>query len=146
MKLHSRHRPEPRWSFRRLDLRAAVSRRRLVVLSGVAAAALGSVAACGSDDSSGLDTLPPIRTTTTAPTTTTIPPDLRRIFYEVQPGDYLSEIARSYGVPAAEIVKLNALPNGGENLQIGQVIEIPNDMRLDTSLPDPPSTTTTLLP
>jgi LysM repeat protein len=115
----------------------------LIVLTSVL---LATVVACGDDDEATLETLPPIRTTTTIPPTSTIPPDQRRIFYQVQPNDNLSEIARSYGVPRQAIVDLNKLPDGGETLQIGQVIEIPNDMRLDTSLPDPPTTTTTLEP
>ena len=118
---------------------------RLIALPLLACAVLVTVVACGGDDDAALDTLPPIRTTTTDPPTTTLPPDRRRIFYEVQPNDNLSEIARSYGVPREEIVKLNNLPDGGATLQIGQFIEIPNDMRLDTSLPNP-TTTTSVVP
>lgn len=102
-----------------------------------------SLASCGAEQSNALDTLPPIRTTTTIPPSTTLPPDLRRKFYEVKAGDNLSEIARSFGVPASEIVKLNGLANGGQVLQIGQVLEIPQDVVLVEELPEAPSTTTT---
>ena len=116
--------------------------RRLIPIPIVACVLLVTLASCADGGGSALDTLPPIRTTSTLPPTTTVPPDLRRIFYEVQPGDNLSDIARSYGVPREEIVSLNNLPDGGQTIQIGQVIEIPNDMRLDRELPQTSSTTT----
>jgi LysM repeat protein len=71
---------------------------------------------------------------------------MRRIFYEVKSGDNLSDIARAYGVPREQIVQLNNLPNGGQTIQIGQIIEIPNDMRLDDSLPPIAESTTSLSP
>ena len=45
-------------------------------------------------------------------------------FYEIQSGDYLSRIARTYGVTLQEILKLNPgiEPN---SLQIGQKIRVP---------------------
>jgi LysM repeat protein len=52
-------------------------------------------------------------------------------------------IARSFDVPPQEIVKLNNLVDGGQTLQIGQVLEIPTDMVLVESLPTvPPSSST----
>ena len=98
------------------------------------------MAACGGGGEGAIDTLPPIRTTTTSSTTTTTP-DSRRHFYEVKPGDNLSEIARSYQVPRSEIVKLNGLSNNGELLQVGQIIEIPTDVVLDDTLPPPTEST-----
>lgn len=74
-------------------------------------------------------TLPPMRTTTSTTTTTTTPDD-RRKFYQVKPGDTLAAIAAGFKVPISEIVKLNALPDGGEHLEVGQTIEIPTDMVL----------------
>lgn len=97
------------------------------------------IAACGPSASGSAGTLPPIRTTTSTTTTTTLP-DTRRRFYEVKPGDNLAVIARSFEVPAQEIVRLNNLTDGGETLQIGQVLEIPTDVVLIESLPtDPPT-------
>lgn len=114
---------------------------RLVRLTLIAAVlpVTTSVAACGTAQSGAVETLPPLRTTTSTTTTTTTP-FTGRIFYEVQPNDNLSEIARQYRVPREEIVRLNSLPNGGETIQPGQILEIPNDMRLDTSLPTVPPT------
>lgn len=115
--------------------------RRLVLLSSLATLVLGVVAGCGSEEGSAFDTLPPIRTTTTMSTTTTTIDD-RRKFYQVKAGDNLAEIARSFGVPASEIVKLNGLADGGAVLQIGQMLEIPTDVVLVEELPDPPDSTT----
>jgi LysM repeat protein len=97
---------------------------------------------CGSEPSGSAATLPPIKTTTSTTTTTTTP-DSRRRFYEVKPGDNLAVIARAFEVPAQEIVKLNNLTDGGQTLQIGQILEIPTDVRLVESLPTaPPSSST----
>ena len=72
----------------------------------------------------------------------TTTPDSRRRFYEVKPGDNLAVIARSFDVPASEIVRINQLVDGGETLQIGQILEIPTDVVMVESLPtDPPSST-----
>ncbi|MGA1053452.1 MAG: LysM peptidoglycan-binding domain-containing protein [Ilumatobacteraceae bacterium] len=99
-----------------------------------------SIVACATEEGNALDTLPPIRTTTTSSTTTTSVDDRRR-FYEVKSGDNLALIAASFGVPASEIVKLNDLPGGGQLLQIGQMLEIPQDVVLVEELPTPPETT-----
>lgn len=114
--------------------------RRLIVFPLLAAAVAATVVACGSDGDSAFETLPTIRTTTSTTTTTTTP-DMRRIFYEVKPGDNLSEIARAYQVPRQAIVDLNGLENGGETIQVGQILEIPNDVRLDATLPSLPDET-----
>lgn len=110
--------------------------------SSLAAAVLAIViAGCGDEPSGSAGTLPPIKTTTST-TTTTTEPDNRRRFYEVKPGDNLAEIARSFEVPPGEIVRLNNLADGGETLQIGQILEIPRDVVLVESLPtEPPSST-----
>lgn len=86
-----------------------------------------AITACGGDDTAALDTLPTIYTTTSTSTTTTTP-DSRRIFWEVQENENLSEIARRYCVPASEIVKLNNLPDNGNVIHAGQLLEIPNDV------------------
>lgn len=111
--------------------------RRLLLLPVLAVVLLVGAAACGGDESDALDTLPPIRTTTTFSTTSTTV-DTRRIFYEVQPGDFLSDIARRYQVTVQSIVEMNGLTS--DVLQVGQMLEIPNDFRLDATLPPLPST------
>jgi LysM repeat protein len=100
---------------------------------------------CGSSDGDAFDQLPPIRTTTSSSTTTTLVDD-RRKFYEVRAGDNLAEIARSFQVPRSEIVKINRLPNNGEIIQIGQILEIPTNVVLVASLPTIDPTATTELP
>jgi LysM repeat protein len=113
--------------------------RRLILLTLLVPASL-AVVACATEDGSALDTLPPMRTTTTSSTTTTSIDDRRR-FYEVKQGDNLALIASSFAVPASEIVKLNDLPGGGQLLQIGQILEIPQDVVLIEELPTPPEST-----
>jgi LysM repeat protein len=111
--------------------------RRLVVVPVALMMLAGVASGCGAEPTSSAETLPPIRTTTTT-TTTTVPPDLRRKFYEVKQNDYLSEIARRFQVTREAIVELNGLDNGGETLQIGQILEIPSDVYLVPSLPPEP--------
>ena len=115
--------------------------RRLILLPAVVAALTISSVACGGEEGGALDTLPPIRTTTTMSTTTTTI-DTRRKFYEVKAGENLAMIARSFGVPAIEIVKINNLPDGGQVLQIGQLLEIPTDIVLVEDRPDQSGATT----
>lgn len=98
----------------------------------------GLVAACGDATEDALATLPPIKTTTTTTTTTTTP-DSRRIFYEVKPGDFLSDIASRYTVTVQSIMELNGLTT--DVLQVGQLLEIPNDIRVDATLPPLPTST-----
>ena len=94
---------------------------------------------CGTSEGDAFDTLPPIRTTTTTSTTTTLVDD-RRKFYQVKSGDNLADIARSFQVPRSEIVRINRLPNDGEIIQIGQILEIPTDVVLVDALPTPETT------
>jgi LysM repeat protein len=115
--------------------------RVLVISAATVVLVAGALAACGPGESGAADTLPPIRTTTSTSTTTTSPDDRRR-FYEVKPGDNLSDIARSFDVPKSEIARINNLVDGGETLQIGQVLEIPQDVVLIESLPTDPSSST----
>jgi LysM repeat protein len=115
--------------------------RAVLLPVGVVVVVLLLVAACGPEASGAAETLPPIRTTTSTTTSTTTP-DSRRKFYEVKRGDNLAVIARSFEVPASEIVRINQLVDGGETLQIGQILEIPTDVVLVESLPtEPPSST-----
>lgn len=117
------------------------SMRRLTMPPVLAGLLLVSTVACAGDDDAALDTLPPIRTTTTMSTTTTTV-DTRRKFYEVKPGENLAMIAASFGVPPSEIVRINDLPDGGQVLQIGQLLEIPTDIVLVEDLPDPKASST----
>jgi LysM repeat protein len=115
---------------------------RAVLLPVGAVALLMSMAtACGPTANGAAETLPPIRTTTSTTTSTTTP-DSRRKFYEVKPGDNLAVIARSFDVPPSEIVRINQLADGGETLQIGQVLEIPTDAVMVESLPTAPGSST----
>lgn len=115
--------------------------RRLTIIPALSCLVLVAAASCGGEGGSALDTLPPIRTTTTEAPTTTMPPDLRRIFYVVKAGDTLNDIATRYQVTVKSIVDLNRLPEGGGTLQIGQELEIPNDLRIDATLPPLPDET-----
>ena len=113
--------------------------RAVIVPAGAVALVVVLMTACGPTASGAAETLPPIRTTTSTSTTTTTPDDRRR-FYEVKRGDNLAVIARSFDVPPSEIVRLNHLTDGGQTLQIGQVLEIPTDVVMVYDLPTEPPT------
>ena len=113
--------------------------RAVIIPTGIVAVVVSLASACGPAATGAAETLPPIRTTTSTSTTTTTP-DSRRRFYEVKPGDNLAVIARSFDVPATEIVRINNLVDGGETLQIGQVLEIPADVVMVEELPTEPPT------
>jgi LysM repeat protein len=117
-------------------------RRAVVLPVAVVAAVMLLMSACGPEDSGAAQTLPPIRTTTSTTTSTTTP-DSRRKFYTVKRGDNLAVIARSFGVPASEIVRINGLTDGGQTLQIGQILEIPTDVVMVDNLPTTPDTSST---
>lgn len=102
-----------------------MNRFALVLIPALVAGAAAT--ACGDEGDAALDTLPAIYTTTSTTTTTTTP-DSRRVFWEVQENENLSEIARKYCVPASEIVKLNNLPDNGNVIHVGQLLEIPTDV------------------
>lgn len=113
--------------------------RRSILFSSLALAWSVSVAACGIGDDEAFTTLPPIETTTTtSTTTTTISTD--RIFYTIKPGESLAVIAESFGVPWPAIAELNDIENP-DNVQAGQVIEIPTGIQLITELPTTTATT-----
>jgi LysM repeat protein len=112
---------------------------RRVLLLSLLSLVSGSLGACATEEGDALDTLPPMRTTTTSSTTTTTVDDRRR-FYEVKQGDNLALIASSFGVPATAIVEINELSDGGQILQIGQLLEIPQNVVLIEDLPTTSST------
>ncbi|MEM8745995.1 MAG: LysM domain-containing protein [Actinomycetota bacterium] len=101
-------------------------------------------AACGTTDEASRQTLPPLVTTTstTVPPTTS-PEEAVRQFYEIQPGDSLAAVAASFGVPVPMIIELNQIENP-DNIPVGLVIEIPQNVVLVDELP--PVTTTTVAP
>jgi len=113
--------------------------RAVIVPTGFVALVVLLISACGPEATGAAETLPPIRTTTSTSTTTTTP-DSRRRFYEVKRGDNLAVIARSFDVPASEIVRINNLQDGGQTLQIGQILEIPTDVVMVENLPTEPPT------
>lgn len=112
--------------------------RAVIVPTCVVALVTLLMSACGPAASGAAETLPPIRTTTSTSTTTTTP-DQRRRFYEVKRGDNLAVIARSFDVPPSEIVRINHLTDGGQTLQIGQLLEIPTDVVMVYDLPTAPT-------
>ncbi len=107
---------------------------RLLLIPAAALALVVGVAGCGSPDGGAIETLPPIKTTTSTTTTTTTP-DSRRKFYEVKSGDTVGNIADSFEVTRALIVELNNLANDGNDIDVGQVLEIPTDVQFVRDLP-----------
>jgi len=130
---------QPGLRFENLIAQMLMPLRRITLLPTVVGLLTLLAAGCGTSSGDAFDTLPPIRTTTSTTTSTTIVDD-RRKFYEVQAGDNLAEIARSFQVPRSEIVRINRLPNNGEIIQIGQILEIPTDVVLVDELPTPETT------
>ncbi len=92
-------------------------------------------AACGGDSDETYVTLPPMRTTTTDATTTTVADDTR-VFYTVKPGESLSIIAESFGVPLPALIELNGIINPN-SVAAGSTLEIPTGVRLIDQLPVP---------
>ena len=110
-----------------------------VVVGGAAAVFAGG---CSDDDSAEQSTLPPIVTTTMAPTTTLPPPTTQPQFYEVQPGDTLTEIAVAYGLPIPAIMQINNITDQNA-IFAGQILQLPNAADIvANSLPPVPGQTT----
>lgn len=90
-------------------------------------AALGAIviamAACGGDETGTTPTLPPL---TAPPTSTTIPVTTTTLaqFYEIQPGDSLSDIAQRFEVRLEDLIALNGITNP-DLIQAGQKLQIP---------------------
>jgi LysM repeat protein len=63
-----------------------------------------------------------------------------RQFYEIKSGETLSIIAGRFAVPITAIIELNGLENP-DDIQAGQVIEIPTGVVLVTELPEPAAET-----
>jgi LysM repeat protein len=96
--------------------------------------------ACADDDDPAANaTLAAIQTTTTV--ATTVPPTTTQPrFYEVQPGDTLTEIASAFGLPIPAIMEKNNIVNP-DQIFAGQILELPQASEIVvTSLP--PVTTT----
>jgi LysM repeat protein len=103
----------------------------------------GLFASCGGPSGNALDTLPPMSTTTSTTTVTTAPFG-GRIFYVVNSGDYLTDIAARYQVTVQSIIELNGLTT--DVLQPGQELEIPNDLRVDLTPPPLPGASSSTAP
>lgn len=116
-----------------------MNRTGLVLIAGLFVSVPLLGAACGGGDRAADATLPPIVTTTTTTivlTTTTFV----ETFYEVQSGDTLSKIARSFGVSLGALMAANGITNP-DLVQAGQTLQIPPSTVLVDSLPDAPVTT-----
>lgn len=92
--------------------------------------------ACGTTDEASRQTLPPLETTTTTTTTTTTIPIER--FYTIQSGDILAVIAAERGVTVDAIVALNDNIDSADDIQAGQVIEIPANEVIGSAPADQP--------
>lgn len=110
-----------------------IGTRRPVALLFVAGGVATIAGACAGDDDDSGGTLPPIVTTTTTTTVVVTTTGMQR-FYEIRRGDTLGNIARAYNVTVQSIVDLNGLENP-DDIQAGQVIEIPSGVVLDATLP-----------
>ena len=119
----------------------AAVRSRVLGASLAAACVLGVAAGCsGEDDPAARATLPPIATTTTI-ATTTVPPTTQPRFYEIQPGDTLTEIAAAYGLPILAIMEQNGITYQNK-IFAGQILELPIAAEIvATSLPPVPAAT-----
>jgi len=110
------------------DRRLRHSRNRALSATVVAAAASSILfISCGTTDEASRETLPPLITTTTTTTTTSTLPQER--FYTVQPGDILTIIAAERGVTVAAILEANPQLESENDIQAGQVLEIPANVR-----------------
>jgi LysM repeat protein len=109
-----------------------MNRTGLVGLAALLAGIPVAGAACGGDDEASAP-LPPIATTTTTTislTTTTV----IQTYYEIQSGDTLGNIARTFGVSLDELMTINSIPNA-DDIQAGQRLLIPPSTVLVTIPP-----------
>jgi len=118
-----------------------VVRRRLTWIALLAVTLPLVAAACGDDSGSGA-TLPPIITTTSTTSTIEATTTTVLVYYEVQPGDSLAQIASSFGVKVEAIVVLNGLKDP-DHIEVGQILQIPPAIQITNTLPSTTSTSTT---
>ncbi|TPW12615.1 MAG: hypothetical protein FD127_2529 [Acidimicrobiaceae bacterium] len=119
--------------------------RKGLVLTTVALAALPlSTVSCGGDDGSADVALPPIATTTSTTIEITTTTEYLPITYEILPGDGLKNIADKFGVDLDKLAILNGITNY-DDIEAGDVLDIPPPTT-PTTLPPPPTTTTTTAP
>jgi LysM repeat protein len=103
------------------------------MVATAAASTIGS--ACTEEDPQAEATLPPIITTTSTSTTLAPLPTIPR-FYEVQPGDTLTRIAETYGLPIESIMAANGITDQN-NIQAGQLLHLPSPDIVATTRPRP---------
>lgn len=110
------------------------------MVGAVTVSLLVAAASCSDDESGSGGTLPPIITTTST-STTMGPTTTFSSLYEVQPGDTLTAIAESVGVPIAELMRANGITDPN-SIQAGQMLRLPLEDLTGTQ-PAGASTTTT---
>ncbi len=98
-------------------------------------------AACDPSDEGAAETLAPIITTTSTSTTLAPPTTVPR-FYEIQPGDTLTEIADAFGLPIVAIMEANGITDQ-DKIQAGQILQLPPEDIVADALPAGASTTVT---
>lgn len=118
-----------------------VGRTRVTSIALAVVALPVVAAACGDDGDSGA-TLPPIITTTSTTSTLAVTTTTVLVYYEVQPGDSLAQIAQSFGVKIEAIVALNDLTDP-DHIEVGQILQIPPPIPITDTLPTTTSSSTT---
>lgn len=92
----------------------------------VLAVGAASASACSDEEGAPADaTLPPIVTLPTTAPTTVAPTTTVPLFYEVQSGDTLTEIADAYSLPIKAIMDANGITDQ-DAIQAGQILELPS--------------------